>query len=77
MAFIKKPVHCENTSVRFYISYDKSYCFKSVIYPASSLLSANFESTENDVLVHANFRKIAIFKFITVITYGENTAYPC
>ena len=33
-----------------------------------SVLSVNFESTVNDVLGHALFfRKIAIFKFITVI----------
>ena len=32
-----------------------------------SVLSANFESTVNDILGHANFRKMAIFKFITVI----------
>ena len=41
-----------------------------------SVLSANFESTVNDVIGHANFRKIAIFKFIIVISYGENNAYP-
>ena len=39
-----------------------------------SVLSANFESTLNDVLGHANFRKIAI---LAVIRYGENNAYPC
>ena len=43
-----------------------------------SVLSANFESTVNDVLDHDNFMKIAIFKFPTVIKYdGNNNAYPC
>ena len=42
-----------------------------------SVLSANFESAVNDVLGHANFRKIVIFKFITVNRYGESNAYPC
>ena len=45
------------------------------------ILSANFESTVNDVLGHANFREIAIFKslyvFITVNLYGDNNAHPC
>ena len=40
-----------------------------------SVLSANLESTVNDVLDHANFRKIADLKFITIIRYGENNAY--
>ena len=35
------------------------------------------DSRVNDAIGHANFRKIAIFKFITVIRYGENNAYPC
>ena len=35
-----------------------------------SVLSANFESTVNDVLGHANFRSG------TLIRYGENNAYP-
>ena len=45
-------IPCENRSVRFHVSYDKSNCIKSVIYPASltlmnrfSVLSANFDST--------------------------------
>ena len=38
-----------------------------------SVLSANSESTVNDVLGHA--RKITIFKFKTVIRYGDNNAY--
>ena len=42
-----------------------------------SLLSAYFESTVNNVLGHANFRKIAIFKIFAVIRNGENNAYPC
>ena len=44
-----------------------------------SVLSANFESTVNDVLGHAYFRKIAIFEFLAVTMYGENNAYmyPC
>ena len=40
-----------------------------------SVLSANFESTVNDVLDHSNFRKIKIFNFLAVIRYGENNAY--
>ena len=34
-------------------------------------------STVNDVLSHANFRKIGILEILTVIRYGENNAYPC
>ena len=54
-------IHCENRSVRFYITYVKRYCFKLVIYPPPllhSVLSANFENTVNDALGHANFREI-------------------
>ena len=42
-----------------------------------SVLAADFESTVNYILGHANFRKIAIFKFITVIRYGDIYVYPC
>ena len=35
------------------------------------MLSANFESAVNDVLGQAKFRKMTIFKFITVIRYGN------
>ena len=37
----------------------------------------SFESTINDVLAQAIFRKIEIFKFVTLIIYGENNVYPC
>ena len=38
MAVVNKllPIHTENMSVRFYVSYDKSNCFKSVIYPSNT-----------------------------------------
>ena len=64
-----QPIHCENRSVRFYVSYDKSYWFKSVLYPPSPLifmnrlsaLLANFESTINYVLGHSKVSKIIMF----------------
>ena len=41
------------------------------------VLLADFESTVNDLLGHANFRKIAISEFLAVFRYGENNVYPC
>ena len=74
--FINKlrPIHFENRPVRFYVCYDKSvFSIPSHIHELFVLL-ANFERTVNDVLRHANFRKIAIFTLSN--RYGKNNAYP-
>ena len=42
-----------------------------------SVLSANLESTVNDVLGHAYFRKSQSLNILAVTMYGENKAYLC
>ena len=72
-----RPIQCVNRSVR---CYDKSYCFKTVLYfsPLTfmnrlSVLSGNFAI----IIIRLTRNILIIVCFITVNGYGDNNVYPC